>query len=82
MPRIVKRSPLNRLPADCETCGKHCEKPYVYQIIPKYNSALFVPAYSKSSKKTKRLDLTGDRKAITMNYCDVKCWEERSFEKN
>lgn len=82
MPRIVKRSPLNRHAADCETCGKHCEKPYVYQVVPSYMSARDIPAYSKKAVKTNRLELTGNRKVRTMNFCDVDCWKERPFEKN
>ena len=81
MPRIVKRSPLNREPGHCETCAEFCEKPYVYQKIPANISILDVIPYTKSAEKTKRRDLKGYRKAITLNYCDVECWEKRSFIK-
>jgi len=80
MPRIVKRSKLNREPGHCETCGKYCEKPYVRQIIPANISALDVIPYNKSAKKTKRIDLKGHRKAITNNYCNMECYEIRPFE--
>ena len=77
MPRITKRSKLNRQPANCDTCGKYCEKPYGYQIIPAYMSELDIPPYSKAAIKTKRLDLKEDRKATTFNYCSEVCREAR-----
>jgi len=77
MPRITKRSKLNRQPADCDTCGEYCEKPYVYQIIPSYASEIDIPAYNKSAEKTKRLDLKGGRKATTFNYCSKECRDAR-----
>tara|TARA_Y100000296_G_C5087318_1_gene213039 strand:- start:490 stop:735 length:246 start_codon:yes stop_codon:yes gene_type:complete len=77
MPRITKRSKLNRQPADCDTCGKHCEKPYGYQIVPVYMNELDIPPYSKSAKKIKRLDLEGYRKVTTFNYCSEKCRDIR-----
>ena len=81
MPRIVKRSKLNREPGHCETCGKFCEKPYVYQVVPSYISILEVSGYSKTAPKIKRKDFKGYRKVITSNFCDVKCREERTFIK-
>ena len=73
MPRITKRSKLNRQPANCDTCGEYCEKPYVYQVIPSHMSELDIPMYNKSAKKIKRLDLKGTRKAMTFNYCSEEC---------
>jgi len=75
MPRITKRAKLNKQPGHCRTCGKYCKKPYVYQYVPAYDSKIFIPPYSKSSPKIKRLDLTGARKVRTENYCDQVCFE-------
>jgi len=75
VPRIVKRSPLNRKPANCLTCGKYNEKPYVYEIVPTHISIHDIPPYSKSAEKVKRDDLTGFRKVRKMTYCNVECKE-------
>ena len=75
MPKITKRSKLNRQSARCDTCGKHCEKPYVYQHVPSYTAEIDIPKYSKSAPKTKRLDLTGSRRVRTRNYCDQMCYD-------
>ena len=77
MPRITKRSKLNRQPADCDTCGKYCEKPYVYQIVPAQICELDIIPYSKSAQKTKRLDFKGYRKVATFNYCSEECRDVR-----
>ena len=77
MPKIIKRSKLNRQPANCDTCGKYCEKPYGYQIVPAYIFTEDIPIYSKSAVKIKRLDLKEDRKVITFNYCSEKCRDAR-----
>ena len=78
MPRIKKRAPLNRQAADCDTCGKHCEKPYIYQVVPSHMSAMDIPAYSKNGDKTKRLELAGNRQVRTMNFCDIECMHNRT----
>ena len=77
MPKRTKRSKLNRQPANCDTCGKYCEKPYVYQTVPMYMSELDIPPYSKSAPKTKRLDFEGYRKVTTFNYCSEDCRNTR-----
>ena len=77
MPRITKRSPLNRKPGTCQACGKYVEKPYVYQLIPSYDSESSILPYSKASPKIKRSDLTGYRKVQTENYCDQVCFDNR-----
>ena len=75
MPRITKRSPLNIKTGNCQTCGKYVEKPYVYQVIPSYQSESAILPYNKSSLKINRLDLAGSRKAQTLNYCDSVCFD-------
>jgi len=77
MPRITKRSPLNRKPGKCQSCGQYVEKPYVYQLIPSYMSESSILPYSKSSPKIKRSDLTGYRRAQTETYCDQTCYQNR-----
>ncbi len=77
MPRMIKRSPLNRKPGTCQACGQYVEKPYVYQHVPSYDSESSIPPYSKSGPKIKRSDLTGYRKARTENYCDQVCFDNR-----
>ena len=59
----------------CYSCGSMVRKPYIYNIIPSIPYGHKPPEYSKSSPKTKRVDLKGDKKVLMYFYCDRECYE-------
>jgi hypothetical protein len=73
MPRMKKyvRETIRR---KCHHCGKMATNPLVHHTVP----GLMVigeapPTYSRNAVKTNRVDLRGDMKIITKNYCNREC---------
>ena len=75
----MKKNKIKPIRRRCHNCGKMATNPFVYHIVPSYKYPYNIPVYQKGGTKTKRVDLTGDRKVDVYNFCDNKCYAESSM---
>ena len=68
----------------CKHCGKMKTNPYSFTTVPPINHYDKIPVYSKSARKTDRIDLKDytnkygvkiTKKVDISYFCDTKCYE-------
>jgi len=69
----MKKKTTKPIKRKCYSCGKMATNPYVYHVVPAFTYGVEMPVYTKSSPKTNRTALRGNRKVEVYNYCNYEC---------